>query len=83
LHVADLSQSSRYIWYNRTIRFGEVYAMSFKKNDYQQMTLHDSFLNLSPRVKKIVENSWCSDFANIVFPAINEEAFAVLYSCDP
>ena len=41
--------------------------MSFKKNDYQQMTLHDSFLNLSPRVKKIVENSWCSDFANIVF----------------
>ena len=57
--------------------------MSFKKNDYQQMTLHDSFLNLSPRVKKIVENSWCSDFANIVFPAINEEAFSVLYSSDP
>ena len=51
--------------------------MSFKKNDYQQMTLHDSFLNLSPRVKKIVENSWCSDFANIVFPAINEEAFSI------
>ena len=47
------------------------------------MTLHDSFLNLSPRVKKIVENSWCSDFANIVFPAINEEAFSVLYSSDP
>ena len=56
--------------------------MSFKKNDYQQMTLHDSFLNLSPRVKKIVENSWCSDFADIVFPAINEEAFSVLYSSD-
>ena len=57
--------------------------MSFKKNDYQQMTLNDSFLNLSPRVKKIVENSWCSDFADIVFPAINEEAFSALYSSDP
>lgn len=25
-------------------------------------------------------NSWCKDFADIVFPAINEERFAVLYS---
>ncbi len=57
--------------------------MSFKKNDYQQMTLNDKYLNLTPRVKKIVENSWCSDFADVVFPAIDEEAFSVLYSGDP
>ena len=54
--------------------------MAFKTNDYQQMTLTDSFLNLSPRTQKIVEKSWAKDFADIVFPAINEERFSVLYS---
>lgn len=54
--------------------------MSFKSNQYQQITLGDSFLNLSPRTQKIVMNSWCKDFADIVFPAINEERFSVLYS---
>lgn len=57
--------------------------MSFKRNDYQQLTLHDSFLNLSPRVQKIIRNSWCNDFAEIVFPAINEERFSVLYDDNP
>lgn len=54
--------------------------MSFKTNQNQQLTLTDSFINLSPRTQKIVMNSWCKDFANIVFPAINEERFSVLYS---
>ena len=54
--------------------------MSFKTNEYQQITLNDSFINLSPRTQKIIMNSWCKDFADIVFPAINEERFAVLYS---
>lgn len=54
--------------------------MSFKINEYQQITLNDSFINLSPRTQKIIMNSWCKDFADIVFPAINEERFAVLYS---
>ena len=54
--------------------------MSFKANKDQQITLDDSFLNLSPRVQKIVTNSWAKDFAEIVFPAINEERFSVLYS---
>ena len=53
--------------------------MSFKTNEYQQITLNDSFINLSPRTQKIIMNSWCKDFADIVFPAINEERFAVLY----
>jgi hypothetical protein len=57
--------------------------MSFKPNNYQQMTLHDSYLNLTPRVQKIVQNSWCKDFAEIVFPAINEERFSVLYDNNP
>lgn len=54
--------------------------MSFKVNNYQQLRLDDNFLSLSERVRKLVENSWAKDFADIVFPAINEERFAVLYS---
>ena len=54
--------------------------MSFKTNDYQQITLDDRFNDLSPRTKKIVMKSWAKDFADIVFPAINEERFSVLYS---
>lgn len=54
--------------------------MSFKTNQNQQLTLTDSFVSLSPRTQRIVMNSWCKDFADIVFPAINEERFSVLYS---
>lgn len=54
--------------------------MSFKINQDQQITLNDSFVNQTPRTQKIIMNSWCRDFAEIVFPAINEERFSVLYS---
>jgi len=54
--------------------------MSFHLNDQQQMTMHDSYLNQTPRTQKMIQNSWCKDFADIVFPAINEERFSVLYS---
>ena len=54
--------------------------MSFKLNNSQQLTLHDSFINLSPRSQKMLKNSWCQEFADIVFPAIREERFAVLFS---
>lgn len=54
--------------------------MSFKPNQNQQITLHDSFINQSPRTQKMIMNSWCKDFADVVFPAINEERFSVLYS---
>lgn len=54
--------------------------MSFKLNNSQQLTLHDSFINLPAHSQKMLMKSWCRDFAEIVFPAINEERFAVLYS---
>lgn len=54
--------------------------MSFKTNDFQQITLDDTFNSLSPRTQKIVLKSWAKDFADIVFPAINEDRFAALYS---
>src|SRR5574344_205273 len=54
--------------------------MSFKTNQNQQITLNDSFVNSTPRTQKIILNSWSKDFSDIVFPAINEERFSVLYS---
>lgn len=54
--------------------------MAFRTNEFQQMSLTDEFYNLTPRTKRIVEKSWAKDFADIVFPAINEERFAPLYS---
>ena len=33
-------------------------------------------------MQRLVERSWAKDFADCVFPAINEERFAVLYSAN-
>lgn len=56
--------------------------MAFTKNntEYQQISLCDRFNMLSDRGKKIVLQSWAKSFAEIIFPAIQEERFAVLYS---
>ena len=54
--------------------------MSFTTNESQQLSLEDSFLNLNDRTKKFVINSWAKGFADIIFPAINEKRFSVLYS---
>lgn len=54
--------------------------MSFRKNETQQLSLEDSFDTASDRMKSFVLKSWAKDFGEIVFPAINEERFAILYS---
>jgi hypothetical protein len=54
--------------------------MAFKANDSQQLKLDDSFLTLNERSRKILLNSWAKEFGDIVFPAIYEERFSVLYS---
>ena len=54
--------------------------MSFKTNDCQQLSFDDSFMNLTERERKALENSWAKIFADEVFPAIDEERFSVLYS---
>lgn len=54
--------------------------MAFTRNETQQLTLEDSFLNLDERTKKFVIKSWAKDFSEIIFPAINENRFSVLYS---
>jgi len=57
--------------------------MSFKSNPTQQLTIDDNFLALNSRTQKFVLNSWAKSFSEIVFPAINEQRFAVLYSDTP
>ncbi|GAU78628.1 transposase [Fusibacter sp. 3D3] len=57
--------------------------MSFKSNQTQQLTLEDHFLASSSRTQKFVLNSWAKGFSEIVFPAINEDRFAILYSDTP
>lgn len=49
--------------------------MSFEINTYQQITLGDSYLNASNRVRKIIGHSWYKGFLEVVFPDINEERF--------
>lgn len=54
--------------------------MAFVKNEYQQLNFFDSLYNLTDRERKLIEKSWAKEFAEIVFPAINEDRFSVVYS---
>ena len=54
--------------------------MSYAANQSQQLNMGDKYLNLTEREKKIVEGSWAKQFAEDIFPMIQEERFAVLYS---
>ena len=57
--------------------------MSFRPSDLtadDQFTLFGGYANLTEREKKHLENSWAESFRNEIYPAINEERFAVLYS---
>ena len=54
--------------------------MSFVKNDTQQFTFNDPLYGLTEREKRVLDKSWATQFADRIFPLINEERFAVLYS---
>ena len=54
--------------------------MAFSTNQCQQFSLLDSYNALSERSRNYVINSWASVFSTDIFPTINEERFAVLYS---
>ena len=54
--------------------------MSFKENTCQQLSFTDSFTGLTSREQKALEKSWANVFADEIFPAIDEQRFAVLYS---
>ena len=52
----------------------------FRTNDTQQITFYDSFLSLPQHIQRLIEKSWAKDFSDVIFPAIHEDRFAVLYS---
>ena len=54
--------------------------MSFVTNEYQQLSLFNSFGFLSPRKQRIIENSWAKPFSDYIFSNIDEMIFAPLYS---
>lgn len=55
--------------------------MAIRKNEYEQLTLNDSFLfGLTAREKKVLEKSWAKIYADEIFPAIDEERFSALYN---
>jgi len=43
---------------------------------------NDSYIQTSERTKKWIKNSWAEPFAQIIFPAINENRFEILYHED-
>lgn len=56
--------------------------MSFVLNpvNEQQLSLFDSYENLTEREKKFLNKSWAKYFAEYIFPKIDEMPYAVLYS---
>ena len=54
--------------------------MSFVQNNAQQISISDSYLNLTEREKRILDKSWAKVFSEEVFPRIDERPYAVLYS---
>ena len=54
--------------------------MSFKENKCQQLSFTDSFSGLTAREQRALEKSWAKVFADEIFPSIDEQRFAVLYS---
>ena len=55
----------------------------FSKNEFQQLSFNDSVLNMPEYLKKILQDSWAHPFQQIIFPAIDEDRFEVLYSDKP
>ena len=59
---------------------GRTYSMAFIANQRQQLCLEDSTYSLTERSKKMLKKSWVENFAQHIFPLINEDRFSVLYS---
>ena len=54
--------------------------MAFRTNKNQQMCMNDPIYGLTERELKALRESWAEDFANHIFPNLNEEPFSVLFS---
>ncbi|MBQ9324993.1 MAG: transposase, partial [Clostridia bacterium] len=56
--------------------------MSFRTNDssMRQSSLFDATTWMSDREKRFLEKSWAKVFADEIFPRIDEQLFAPMYS---
>lgn len=57
--------------------------MAYRSSFSAQISMDDSFDRLTERQKKVVLRSWAKGFAENVFPAIDSNAFKVLYDDNP
>src|SRR5665647_2302216 len=57
--------------------------MAFVANQRQQIRLDDTTFGLTQRGQRFLKKSWAEYFSQQIFPLINEERFAVLYSSNP
>ena len=57
--------------------------MAFVANRNQQISLDDSTLGMSDRERRFLKKGWSEAFSKHIFPKINEDRFAVLYSDNP
>ncbi len=55
-------------------------AFVLNPSQQQQLSLFDSYENLTEREKKFLEKSWAKYFSDYIFPKIDEKPYAVLYS---
>lgn len=57
--------------------------MAYRSDFSKQISMNDSFELLSERKKNVVLKSWAKGFADTVYPAIDSDAFKVLYKDNP
>src|SRR5664280_898117 len=62
------------------MKIGRTHSMAFMANQRQQLCLEDSTYSLTERSQKMLKKSWAENFAQHIFPLINEDRFSVLYS---
>lgn len=55
-------------------------AFSYNNVNNKQFSFCDSFNFLTAREQQVLDKSWAKSFAEIIFPAIDESPYAVLYS---
>jgi hypothetical protein len=57
--------------------------MAFVANKKQQISLDDSTFGMTKREQRILKKGWSEAFSKHIFPMINEDRFAVLFSDNP
>jgi len=55
----------------------------WSENNFQQLSFDDILLNMPKYLKNFLKDSWADVFQEIIFPAIDEKRFSVLYSDKP